>query len=232
MPVLDARTSWRAILSAVATSLLILGCARTPPPETPANVIVSAEETHPEWRNVAQPADIAKIDNLDAFWRDALATIQSGTGKRTVREGGALLDPAAALERPEPTPGRYICRVWRLPAGPRAARGFITYRPFTCFIDAEDQLFVFTKEEGSERPAGRLWPANPNRLIFLGAMVLGPETTTPAYGDDPARNLAGAFERIGAFRWRLILPAGVPASRIDVIELIPLVPPIQPVGFQ
>lgn len=231
MPVSDARTSWRAILSAFAPILLIFGCARTPPPQNPPNVIVSAEETHPEWRNVAHPDDIVKLDKLDEHWRDALAAIPPGAGKRTIREGGALLDPAAALERPEPTPGRYICRVWRLPAGPRATRGFITYRPFTCFIDVEDQLFVFTKEEGSERPAGRLWPATPNRLIFLGAMVLGKETSVPAYGDDPERNLAGAFERVGAFRWRLILPSSVAASRIDVIELIPLVPEIQPVGF-
>ena len=46
----------------------------------------------------------------------------------------------------------------------------------------------------------------PNRLIFLGSLALGNEEEARAYGDDPKRDMAGVFERIAPFVWRLVIP--------------------------
>ena len=66
---------------------------------------------------------------------------------------------------------------------------------------------------------GRL---DPRRLVFLGSLALGNEDQPLAYGDDPKRNMAGVFERIGPFRWRLVIPWPQSTSKLDVFELTPV----------
>ena len=58
-------------------------------------------------------------------------------------------------------------------------------------------------------------------MIFLGTMVLGDEKRALEYGRDSARDMAGALERVGERRWRLILPYPRFESMMDVIELVP-----------
>ena len=68
-------------------------------------------------------------------------------------------------------------------------------------------LLTIVKQTGSQRPAGRLWEDDdPTRLIFLGSLALGDETAPLGYGDDPKRDMAGVLERIGPFKWRLVIP--------------------------
>ena len=52
-------------------------------------------------------------------------------------------------------------------------------------------------------------------------MLLGDETRAMRYGIDPGRDMAGAVERIGPRKWRLILPYPRFESTLDVVELIP-----------
>jgi hypothetical protein len=59
------------------------------------------------------------------------------------------------------------------------------------------------------------------RLVFLGSMALGTEEVPRAYGDDPGRDMAGILERIGPFRWRLVVPWPRGESKLDVFELVP-----------
>jgi hypothetical protein len=68
-----------------------------------------------------------------------------------------------------------------------------------------------------------LWEDDePNRLIYLGSLALGSEEQPKAYGDDPRRDMAGVFERIGPFRWRLVIPWPQEQSKLDVYELTPV----------
>lgn len=204
------------------------GCASLRPraaPVPPATVTVSAEEENEaEWRNFASPGDVARLEKLTEDWKAGLAAISPGRAKSAMRALGALLDPAIALPRPAPPPGVYRCRVWRLPVSTKSRRGFVSYKPFSCHVGADDELLTFTKQSGSERPAGRIWPDGDTRLVFLGAMAKGGEETPPAYGDNANRNLVGVVERVEPFRWRMVLPHPVRESRLDVIEMIPLVP--------
>jgi len=88
---------------------------------------------------------------------------------------------------------------------------------------------TIVKQTGSQRPAGRLWEDDDaTRLIFLGSLALGNEDQPLAYGDDPRRNMAGVLERIGPFKWRLVIPWPQSTSKLDVFELTPVDFTLQP----
>jgi hypothetical protein len=57
--------------------------------------------------------------------------------------------------------------------------------------------------------------------VFLGTIVLGDEQRALQYGRDTERDVAGYVERIGADRWRLIMPRPHFESQMDVMELVP-----------
>ncbi len=44
----------------------------------------------------------------------------------------------------------------------------------------------------------------------------------PAAADDPKRDMAGVFERIAPFRWRLVIPWPQSGAKIQVFELTPV----------
>ena len=107
-------------------------------------------------------------------------------------------------------------------ASPKS-KAFESFKPFFCYVEIEGDQLTIVKQTGSQRPAGRLWEDDdPNRLIFLGSLALGDEDQPLAYGDDPKRNMAGVFERIGAFRWRLVIPWPQSGSKLQLFELTPV----------
>jgi hypothetical protein len=127
------------------------------------------------------------------------------------------------LSRPAPTPGSYSCRVVSLGRSAKRGPAFEKFNPFFCYIDLEGELFTIVKQTGSQRPAGRLWEDDdPARLIFLGSLALGNEEEARAYGDDPRRDVAGVFERIAPFVWRLVIPFPQDGTKLQVFELTPV----------
>lgn len=200
----------------VAAALLatLAGCAAAPrmvaPPPAPLA---------PAWTNVAGPDDSGRLANLEALWRSALAEAgrRRGLARRLAAEG-ALLDPARRLPRAMPSPGPYRCRTLRLgEASPRAAS--LSAASGLCYVVHEGELLSLTRQDGRERPGGYLWEDGRDRMIFLGALAVGREPLPPAYRDRPERDLIGVIERIGPFRYRLVLLHA--AARIDVVELVP-----------
>ena len=139
-----------------------------------------------------------------------------------VRPGGSRV---AAIDHA----GSYSCRLVKLGKTNGKGPAFEKFKPFFCYVQVEDELFTIVKQTGSQRPAGRLWEDNdPNRMIFLGSLALGSEDEARAYGDDPKRDMAGIFERIGPFVWRLVIPYPRDGSQLQVFELKPV--PEQPKG--
>ena len=43
-----------------------------------------------------------------------------------------------------------------------------------------------------------------------------------AYGDDPRRDVAGIFERVSPFVWRLVIPFPQDGTKLQVFELTPV----------
>lgn len=221
---MTSRVLCLAALGAVAAALT--GCAGRPATAERAAATVTVEPPPAvplQWRAVARPDAIAGIEALPRRWANALAAVR-GWRRPAVAAEGALLDPAAALARPLPPPGRYRCRYLRLARG---QGGFQSFKSWSCFVAEDGELTTLSKADGSERPAGRLWPDGERRLIFLGAVVRDGDQATPAYGDDPAADAAGILERTGDFQWRLVL-LRPHDSGLDVVELVPDVPPPAP----
>ena len=213
------------IMATAGLAAAASGC-ETAKPKLPSGVRPSVEVGPPlkseAWRTVATAEDRDRLDRLGLAWREALADAQKSNASDVRREGKLLL-PRSALPRPAPTPGSYNCRLIKLGKGTAAAKPYETFKPFFCYVEVEDELLTIVKQTGSQRPAGRLWEDDdPTRLIFLGSLALGNEDQPLAYGDDPKRNMAGVFERIGPFRWRLVIPWPQSMSKLDVFELTPV----------
>ncbi|MCM8558465.1 DUF4893 domain-containing protein [Sphingomicrobium sediminis] len=229
----------KAGLPSIATvsslALLLGGCAlmrdigiidEPPPPEEPVVVMVQQPEPDPdaEWQSFAAPADLDRLERLDEAWAEGLAATQAAGFDRAVEEEGVLLEADAGLERSDPTPGSYRCRLVKLGAAENGDPAFIAYQPFFCYVQIEGDIFTIVKQTGSQRPAGRLWEATGDRYIFLGSLALGNEREPLAYGDDPSRDMAGVWERVGPFRWRLVIPYPRNGGILDVFELLPTDP--------
>ena len=213
----------RAIL--MAPTLLVaslLGACDTMNKPRPRPVVEVAED--PEWRRIASPEDAIRIDRLQGAWQQALQEARAKGFGRAIAAEGDLLRPAGALLRPEPTPGPYRCRTIKLGTQKRGSPAFVAYKPFFCYVEAEGTLLTIVKQTGSERPAGRLYPdSHARRAVFLGTLALGTEDAPLPYGARPARDLVGIMERIAPFRFRMVIPWPRQESKLDVIEMRPVI---------
>lgn len=209
--------------------LAVLPGCKTVQSTRPIAIVAEAADAN-DWHVVASTVDAARIGKIAASWESALADVRSRVGRKAVTNEGALLDPAAALPRPAPPPGVYHCRVVRLGLTPiNHTRALESFKPFYCYVAVEGALLTFTKGDGTHRPGGRLWDDSDTRLVFLGSVSDLPDGPLPAYGDNPMSNQVGIVERIGDFRWRMVLPGSSREAKLDVMELTPVAPPLAPV---
>jgi hypothetical protein len=205
---------------------VLSACQTTAPPPPPAQAPPPAVAEVPvgeNWRAVIRSADMVRLNRLDAAWTAGLAEARARRFTAQIAAAGALLAPAAAQPRASPPPGSYQCRLIRLGAGPDR-RAFTAYPSYFCHVGVEGELLSFTKQTGSERPGGYLWNDSDTRLIFLGAMASGEDEAPPGYGERPSRDLAGVAERIGPFRYRIVFPWPQGGAKIEILELVPVVP--------
>ena len=213
-----------ALGAALLAAALLSGCETKPklPPGVHPSVEVGPPLKSEAWKSVATAADQDRIARLGLAWQDALTDAKK-TNAADIRSEGKLLMPRTALPRPAPTPGSYNCRLIALGKATAKSKAFESFKPFFCYVEVEGDQLTIVKQTGSQRPAGRLWEDDdPTRLIFLGSLALGNEDQPLAYGDDPKRNMAGVIERIGAFRWRLVIPWPQSTSKLQVFELTPV----------
>ncbi len=214
-----------AARAAAPIALVLLAACETAPKTavgTRASVEVAPPAKSDTWRKLATAADQERLSRLDSAWQQAL-TEAGKTNSGDIRKEGVLLKPAAALARPAPTPGSYNCRLIKLGKATPKTRSYESFKPFFCYVEVEGDLLTIVKQTGSQRPAGRLWEDDDgDRLIFLGTLALGNEDQPLAYGDDPKRDMAGVLQRIGPFRWRLVIPWPQSTSKLDVFELTPV----------
>lgn len=219
-----------AIMTGIAMLASLAGCVTKPkpPPGIRPSVEVGPPLKSEAWKAVATAADKDRLARLGLAWQEAIDEAKR-SNPADVRREGKLLLPRSALPRPDPTPGSYNCRLIKLGKATPKSRAFETFKPFFCYVEVEDDLLTIVKQTGSQRPAGRLWEDDDaTRLVFLGSLALGDETVPLAYGDDSKRDMAGVLERIGPFKWRLVIPWPQSTSKLDVFELTPVA--LQPEG--
>ena len=207
--------------AALALPFAIGGCVASDP--EPARIGSVEVLDEPEWRTLASSDDVERIDRIEDAWQEALAEARDEGFAAQVEGEAALLDPAAALPRPAPSPGPYRCRMVKL-GSTGDAPAFRAFKPFFCYVQPDGELLNIVKQTGSQRPAGWLYPSEmETRLIFLGTLALGTEEEALPYGDSPERDMAGVVERIAPFHYRLVIPWPRLDSKLDVIELVPVI---------
>ena len=208
-------------------SLGMAGCT-LPAKAPPKPVVVAAPPTKADiWQAIASPTDLGRVRRVATGWTSGLAEARAGGFRDEIRAEGRLLNPDAALPRPAPTPGSYSCRLVKLGREGKRGPTYQKFKPFFCYVQVEGPQFTIVKQTGSQRPVGRLWEDDASdRLIFLGTLALGSEDEARAYGEDPRRDMAGVFERVAPFVWRLVIPYPQDGAKLDVFELTPV--PDQP----
>lgn len=209
-------------------ALAVTGCTLPGKARPRLPVVTAAPPTRADiWLAKANAADIYRIRRIATGWSSGLAEARTAGFGNDMKAEGKLLEPDAGLPRPAPTPGIYNCRMLKLGREKPKALAFEKFKPFFCHVGVDRNMFTIIKLTGSQRPAGRMWDDDdPNRLIFLGSLGLGNEDEVLNYGDDPKRDMAGVFQRIGNFRWRLVIPYPQLGAKLLVFELTPV--PDQP----
>ncbi|HEX8214141.1 MAG TPA: DUF4893 domain-containing protein [Allosphingosinicella sp.] len=204
--------------------LLLHGCKTAPAPQPVQPAASGAEEDVPGWMHTASPADQARLGQLNGLWRQALGEAGKGGFRRAVAAEGRLLEPRAALPRPQPAPGSYMCRLIQLGSTVARGRAFsASSRSDFCYVGVDDEGRLWlAKQTGALRRQGYLWDDwNPNRLVFLGSLASGERDAPPTYGSMPARDRVGVMERIGPLRFRLVTPSPGGRFKLEVLELTP-----------
>jgi hypothetical protein len=212
---------------AAAALALLMGAGACVQPAPPAPVPVATAEVveeELEWRQIASGEDVQRLQRAGLAWDEALAEARDNGFSRAVEAEGPLLDPHAALLRPDPSPGSYRCRMIKLGSQKPTGLAFNAYKPFFCYVEVEGELINIVKQTGSQRPAGWLYPdEDRRRLIFLGTLALGTEEAPIPYGENRERDMIGFLERVAPFRYRLVIPWPRTESKLDVIELVPVI---------
>ena len=207
----------------VLAALVLHGCKTPQPPEPEQPAAVSAVEDVPAWMQTASPADQARLGQLGTAWSEALAAARKAGFRRAIAAEGKLLDPGAALPRPAPAPGSYLCRLIQLGSTAARGRAFAASKADFCYVGVDDQGRLWLdKQTGALRRQGYLWDDwNQNRMIFLGALASGERDRPPTYGTVAERDRIGVIERVGPLRFRLVTPRPGGRYQLEVLELTP-----------
>lgn len=202
----------------------LAGCQTMGPQSSTSLVSVEAPAPEEDWRTIAQPADLARLEALPASWRARLGAAPPTTAT----------DPGTALPRSFLPPGDYLCRSVRVGAQPAPSRrvrsrgsrapvraAAAVQQPHNCHVGVERVILSFTQQNGPRRPGGFLYPDGDQRMIFIGADATGDDALPPPYGANPERDSIGIVERIGSFRYRLVLAPRGPTGPMEILELTP-----------
>ena len=222
VPPRPRRWSPRHGILALAAAGLLAGC-ETARPEQPAPeaAITIEQPPEPAWRGIMHPEDQNRLSDVETAWMRALDEARGGGFTRRLASEGALLEPDSALPRAALPPGSYRCRLIRIAPATRRQRALTTRGPYFCHVGADGPMLSLTQQTGTERPGGYLWEDGDQRMIFIGATARGREEVPPAYGDNAERNVVGILERIGPFRYRLVMPDPGGDATLEVLELVP-----------
>jgi hypothetical protein len=200
--------------------------ASAPPPPPPPPPAASGEANGPvalrDGRGIVTASDRDRYSRRDAAWSLALQQARRQPGSGDLTGLGDLIDPRAARSSVAPPPGDYRCRTVKLGSqGGEDGLGYVVYGWFACRIEATPRGLKFSKQTGSQRPGGLLFPESDRQMVMLGSLALAEEPPANSYGQRPDRDLIAVLERIGDRRWRLVIPWPQVESNLDLIELVP-----------
>jgi hypothetical protein len=204
------------ILLAATLILALAGCATGTRSERDLRRAAEAAN----WHASVTDADRKRLREWRGDFARALQKARAAGHGAAIDAEGRLLLPDAAIPGALPN-GNYRCRMIKLGARGEGLLDYVAYPGFPCRVTRYGAIQYLAKLGGSQRPVGRIYPADAMRGVFLGMLMLGDETRPMRYGSDPERSLAGWVERVGERQWRIVFPAPHFESLTDVMELVP-----------
>lgn len=205
----------------MACVLMLTGCAANVPLEPPVIGPAVSPIAPSGWTATLQAADGDRLTALTDTWNAALALARKRYRTR-VGDEGALLDPAAALPAVALPPGPYHCRLVRI----GGEVGYARFAPDFCYVEAREAGMSFDKQTGATRFEGWLLPDGDTRMGFTGSTRASAARPAPGYGRDPKADVAAIVERVGPFRWRMVLLRPGRGGATEIYELVPVTPPV------
>jgi hypothetical protein len=175
----------------------------------------------PDWQDIITEPDHTRLRDWRASLVNAVAQARKDGHGKEIDAGGPLFDPDIALDDVTLAPGSYRCRMIKLGAKTAGHATYTAYPPYPCVVRPGETVSHLAQTEGVQRPTGRLYPDGSARMVFLGVMVLSDEPKGIKYGRDNDRDLAGAVQRVGDARWRMVMPNPAWESMLDVMEITP-----------
>ncbi len=165
--------------------------------------------------SIITPRDQQRLAAFDQTRQAALAAAREGGSRPDV----AVLETVlGGQERPFgdgfDLSGDWRCRVLKL--GREVP--LVVYGWFRCRVTDDGSGWRLVKTSGSQRTSGRFYTLGDTRLVYLGAMHLGPETATP-YGADRQRDQVAIAVRPDADRVRLEFPSPEYDSMFDILDM-------------
>ena len=173
------------------------------------------------WRAAVMQPDADRLRTTRSTFLAAIEEARAAGYDAEISALGNVAEPDAALPLGDLPTGSFRCRTIKL--GTMSGAGtlaYVDYPFFQCRIRPEGDVHGFAKLTGSQRQVGLLFPDDAYRAVFLGTLVLGDEDRAMLYGADPQRDVVGAFQRIGANEYRLLIPEPRYESKLDIIHLV------------
>lgn len=194
-----------------------------------ASAIVLPAQAGPkndEWRAIAHPYDLERIDTLGAAIIKGNAEAKgNGSGYEQAVAKLLMAAPAGDIDA-KGMVGKWQCRTIKV-GGPFA--GLVVYDWFKCeitneYIEFSSGLFV-RKVSGSQNFAGNLYKDNPRRMVLLAGGYYGYEGQRDYQAGDSAdgkspdnRDKVATVEMLGPDWMRFVFPYPARESTYDIIE--------------
>lgn len=203
------------LLLLLSLAIALSGCARH------SNLLEGPDRQITNWHRVATVEDKARVRQ----WRDSLiaglAAARAGGYGLDLDRQGELLEPEAASGEPAIPAGHYQCRRFKLGAIGSRTIPYAMVPATPCRVTTDGALLHFATQDDTQRFVGTIYPDSRARMIFLGFESFGDERIIIGYGRDRLRDVVGIVEKIGAQRWRMLLPAPHFDSVAEVVDLTP-----------
>jgi len=194
------------------------GCQSNGTSRPPGDIVDAGTAPAEEWRRVALPQHAGITEELPPLFSTSATAASAARQRGRAAADRDLLNPDLRLPFAAPAPGSYRCRLVRLGAPAPRGRAAAPREAF-CFVGAEGDRLSLTLETAPRRLGGYLWDSqDPERLVFLGAEIAPRAKTAPVYGEETPSSTAGILERIGDFRYRLVVRGNTPGS-LDAWEM-------------